>query len=78
MNEFATRKNLTQRLATNIKASRASVDPNEIKDFFENLRPALEETRPAIIYNYDETNITDDPGAIKVIYQNDVKVTLTF
>lgn len=67
VNEFAARNNLTQRLATNIKASRASVGPNEIKDFFENLRPALEETRPALIYNYDETNITDDPGAIKVL-----------
>lgn len=67
VNEFAARNNLTQRLAANIKTSRASVGPNEIKEFFENLRPALEEARPALIYNYDETNITDDPGAIKVL-----------
>lgn len=67
VNEFAARNNLTQRLASNIKTSRASVSPNDIKQFFENLRPALEETRPALIYNYDETNITDDPGAVKVL-----------
>ncbi|XP_045761191.1 uncharacterized protein LOC123876139 [Maniola jurtina] len=65
--DFAARNNLTQRLATNIKPARASVGPNEIKEFFENVRPALEETRPGLIYNYDETNVTDDPGAIKVL-----------
>lgn len=43
------------------------MSPNDIKEFFENLSPALEQTRPALIYNYDETNITDDPGAIKVL-----------
>ncbi|KAB0801489.1 hypothetical protein PPYR_05843 [Photinus pyralis] len=67
VNDFAARNNLSHRLATNIKIARSSVGVNEITEFFENLRPTLEQTRPDLIYNYDETNITDDPGAQKVL-----------
>lgn len=67
VNDFASRNNLTQRLASNIKTQRASVGRVEILEYFENLRPVLETTRPEMIYNYDETNVTDDPGVKKVI-----------
>lgn len=40
---FATRNNLTQRLATNIKTSRASEDSNKIKKFSKKLRLTLKE-----------------------------------
>lgn len=45
-----------------IKRSRAEVSPDIIRSFFEQLRPNVEGVRPAHIFNYDETNLRDDPG----------------
>lgn len=64
---FAARNNLTTRLATNIKHQRASVGASQINEFFENIEPYLKDTSPCNVYNYDETNITDDPGSKKVL-----------
>jgi transposase-like protein len=45
-----------------IKRSRAQVSPETIRQFFEHLRPNVEGVRPAHFFNYDETNLKDDPG----------------
>lgn len=64
---FATRNNLSTRIATNIKRQRAAIGAPEITEYFNNLREVLSEARASEIFNYDETNITDDPGAKKVL-----------
>lgn len=61
------RNGLSVRLATNIKKQRASIGPAEITEFYENIRNDLATTKPCDMYNYDETNITDDPGSLKLI-----------
>ena len=35
--------------------------------FFENAKEKLENMQPEKIFNFDETNLTDDPGAKKVV-----------
>lgn len=70
---FIQRNNLAVRIASNIKRSRASVDQDDVNKFFENIAPALLESTGDHIYNYDETNITDDPGARKVIVPRNCK-----
>ena len=66
MNSFMLRNNLTQHLTTNISRSRAVVSPETVTEFFENARQKLENMQPEKIFNFDETNLTDDPGAKKV------------
>ncbi|KAJ8953465.1 hypothetical protein NQ318_023584 [Aromia moschata] len=54
-------------MATNIKRARSSVDQADVLEFFNNVKDALLNASPQNIYNYDETNMADDPGAKKVI-----------
>lgn len=67
IDSFMQRNNLTIRTASNIKRSRSSVSREDINNFFNNALIALDDVKPENLYNYDETNITDDPGAKKVI-----------
>jgi hypothetical protein len=48
---------------SNIKRSRAKVSPDDIKGFFERLKPNVEGVPPTHIFNFDESPIKDDPGA---------------
>ncbi len=48
---------------SNIKRSRAKVSPDDIKEFFERLKPNVEGIPPTHIFNFDESPIKDDPGA---------------
>jgi hypothetical protein len=48
---------------SNIKRCRAKVSPQMLKDFFANLTPNLEDVDAAHFFNYDESNLKDDPGA---------------
>ena len=59
---FIKRHNLTKRVANNVKTSRAVVNSDVINKYFNNLGNEIEGIPPCSIYNYDETNITDDPG----------------
>ncbi|KAJ8965226.1 hypothetical protein NQ314_004296 [Rhamnusium bicolor] len=70
---FMTRNNLSIRIASNIKQSRASVDQDDIMSFFNNIREVLRDVEDVNLYNYDETNIQDDPGAKKVVYHAEPK-----
>ena len=58
---FIKRHNLTKRISDNIKAARVEV----IRDFIKNYISHLQKwtiVPPECIYNFDETNVTDDPG----------------
>ena len=51
----------------NVKSSRALVNEEVINKYFDHLENSLEDIPTINIFNYDETNITDDPGAKLVI-----------
>lgn len=58
---------LSVRTASNIKRVRAAIDEKVISDYFDNLETVLSNIPDENIWNYDETNLRDDPGASKVI-----------
>lgn len=66
---------LSHRIANNIKRSRAAVDFECLKLFFDNIKKDLEGVPSINIFNYDETNFTDDPGLKKVICRKTSKYT---
>ena len=61
------RHNLTKRIADNVHAARAEVTPDAIKSYFENKKIRLDGVLCNHIFNYDETNLTDNPDSKTVI-----------
>ena len=64
---FIARHSLSERFPSKIKPKRASLTKEEILKYFENLEESLEGVDPANIFNFDETNFTDDPKRTKCI-----------
>ena len=64
---FVKRNQLTQRISDNVKAARAEVNEDIINNYFNELELSLEGIPATHIFNYDETNITDDPGKKHVV-----------
>lgn len=64
---------LTQRSCQNIKSVRAQTNEEAIEEYFERLRKNLEGVPPTHILNYDETNLSDDPGRKKCIFKRGTK-----
>ena len=60
---FIKRHNLTKRIIDNVKAARAEVNHKIINSYFDKLEQWLKDVTPNNIYNHNETNISDDPGA---------------
>ena len=58
---------LTVRECSNIKTVRAAVDEVVITKYFDQLSESVESIPPENLWNYDETNLRDDPGTTKVI-----------
>ncbi len=46
---------------------RASVGPDDVNEYFDNLGKTLEGVPPENILNLDETNVMDDPGKFRVL-----------
>lgn len=62
---FLNRHNIiTERFAQNIKRCRANITKDMIRKYFQNLEKTVQ---PTHIVNYDETNLTDDPGKQRVL-----------
>lgn len=51
------------RRPTNIRRSRAQVSPDIVKAYHEKLSNTIRDIPPVHIFNYDETNLRDDPGS---------------
>lgn len=65
---FMTRHpSLSARLASNIKRARAEVSEETISNYMQNLKSVIEGVPPENIWNYDETNLSDNPGSKKVL-----------
>lgn len=64
---------LAKRMCQNIKRSRAAVTPEAVNGFFDNLSDTLKDVPPSNIMNYDETNLSDDPGRKKILTRRGTK-----
>ena len=65
---FMKRHNLRARIADNVRRSRVTTITREnINSYFDYLERELHGLPPTNIFNYDETNISDDPGSKTVI-----------
>ena len=60
-------------MANNIKRARADVGPDIVRQYFENLASSLENIARSHIFNYDETNLSDDPGRKKILAKRGTK-----
>lgn len=66
---FIARHNMTKRTTQNIKRSRASKTVADLNEYFKNLECSLQNVPPSHLQNYDETNLSDDPGSSKTIFK---------
>lgn len=64
---------LAVRICQNIKRARAAVSPDIINEYFDNLEDSLRDIPPSHIVNYDETNLSNDPGRHKIITKRGCK-----
>lgn len=64
---------LTARTSENMKRARAAVTMATLSEYFDELHRSMEGVPPSNIINYDESNLTDDPGKKKVIVRRGVK-----
>lgn len=73
LSSFMRRHNLTKRIADNVRRSRAHLTPKEVSTYFDHLEKELAGLPPTHIFNYDETNVSDDPGSKTVIVSRGLK-----
>ena len=59
---------LSLRMANNIKRSRAKLSPTDVETFFRNFEATVQGIPPENVFNYDETNLTNDPGSKKALF----------
>ncbi|XP_013188729.2 uncharacterized protein LOC106133519 [Amyelois transitella] len=64
---------LTLRATQNISKARAEKGAQEIIDYFNNLSVTLKDIPAQNIINFDETNLSDDPGSSVGIFRRGVK-----
>lgn len=64
---------ISQKIATNIKKCRANVSRETIVDYFQNLSDTLKDIPACNVFNYDETNLQDDPGKKKMLFRRGTK-----
>lgn len=57
---------LSHRFAKNIKNARAAIDSDVTNNFFDHLENEVKDVPAANIWNYDETNLVDDPGSTRL------------
>ena len=61
------RKELQLRLVSNYSRKRASIDSVVLNQYFDHLEKSLEGVPQQNIFNYDETNLSDNPGMKKCL-----------
>ena len=64
---------LTKRVANPLKRSRAAVSREEVKEFLDRWAKTIDGVPPENIWNFDETNLRDDPGNDKCLVKKGTK-----
>ena len=67
------RDRINSRLCQNIARKGAAVDEITINAYFKELEKNLEGVHPEHIINYDETNLSDDPGRRRMIFKRSTR-----
>lgn len=67
------KQKIGQRFASNITRARSAVGRSTIEEYFNNLQSVKENVPSSNIFNYDETNLSDDPGKRKYLFSKGVK-----
>ena len=70
---FMKRHNLTLRQADKVKPKRYEVTEESVNSFYSELTEALQDVPMSNIYNFDETNLTDDPKNHQVVVRRGFK-----
>ena len=65
--EFSLRK------ANPIKRARAAVSREDVQEFFNHFAKSVEGIPPENLFNFDETNFSDDPGSKKCLFKKGTK-----
>jgi hypothetical protein len=63
----------TLRKTNSIKRSRAALSREEVQKFFDNFAQSAEGVAAEDMYNFDETNLRDDPGNKKCLFKRGTK-----
>ena len=66
-------KDLSLRTANPIKRSRAAVTREEVTEFIQRWKKTIERVPRHALFNYDESNVRDDPGANKCLFKKGIK-----
>lgn len=66
-------QDISLRFAQNIKRGRAEISAETVIQYFDHLNESLKHVQPHLIINYDETNLSDDPGKKRCIFKRGVK-----
>lgn len=64
---------ISDRMCRNITHKRASVSPTAIDEYFHHLETSLAGVPQENIINFDETNLSDDPGQKKCVFRRGCK-----
>ena len=64
---------IRQKLCQNISKKKAAVDEEVITNYIQELKTTVKDIPPTNIINFDETNLTDDPGKKKMICKRGVR-----
>ena len=64
---------LTQKFVAIIKKVGAEGNEESLREYIQHLSLTLQNVPPENIYNYDETNLTDDPGSKKCLVKRGCK-----
>ena len=69
---FIKRHGLRNRYPSPLKSGRSKLSRESLAAYFEHLRESLDGVDPSQVYNYDETNFTDDPTRKKCIVRRGI------
>ena len=64
---------IKNRMCQNITHKRAEVNRETIEQYFTELAQSIDAVPPENIINYDETNLTDDPGRKRLIFKRGIR-----
>lgn len=64
---------LTTSLANNLSRGKGEVSREILEHFYDNLRNTTGDVPSSNIFNYDESNLSDDPGRKKLLFRRGVK-----
>ena len=64
---------LTNRIAINIQRKRAQISKEQLQEYFNNVEQKLKDVPASNIWNYNETNLRDDPCAQNYVIKRGAK-----